>query len=132
MKVNFTLNGLRKTIHAEPGENVQKLLQRLGCLSVRDSDDHQGFCGSDTVILNGKTINAGLLIAAQIEDADIRTIESVTPGRGLSAVQSAMVDCGLVQSGYNSPAAALMLTSLLERVPHPTRAHRAERRGQAL
>ena len=121
MKVNFTLNGLRKTIHAEPGENVQKLLQRLGCLSVRDSDDHQGFCGSDTVILNGKTINAGLLIAAQIEDADIRTIESVTPGRGLSAVQSAMVDCGLVQSGYNSPAAALMLTSLLERVPHPTR-----------
>lgn len=121
MKISFTLNGLKKTVLTEAGENVQALLQRLGIFSVRDSDDHQGFCGSDTIIFNGKTVNAGLLIAAQIDGADIKTIESVMKDGKLSAVQSAMVDCGLVQSGYNSPAAALMLTSLLERTPDPSK-----------
>lgn len=120
MKISFTLNGLKKTVLTEAGENVQALLQRLGIFSVRDSDDHQGFCGSDTIIFNGKTVNAGLLIAPQIDGADIKTIESVMKDGKLSAVQSAMVDCGLVQSGYNSPAAALMLTSLLERNPDPS------------
>ena len=121
MKISFTLNGLKKTVQTEAGENVQVLLQRLGIFSVRDSDDHQGFCGSDTIIFNGKTVNAGLMIAAQIDGADIKTIESVMKDGKLSAVQSAMVDCGLVQSGYNSPAAALMLTSLLERTPDPSK-----------
>lgn len=121
MKISFTLNGLKKTVLTEAGENVQALLQRLGIFSVRDSDDHQGFCGSDTIIFNGKTVNAGLLIAPQIDGADIKTIESVMKDGKLSAVQSAMVDCGLVQSGYNSPAAALMLTSLLERNPDPSK-----------
>lgn len=121
MKISFTLNGLKKTVHTEAGENVQALLQRLGIFSVRDSDDHQGFCGSDTIILNGKPVNAGLFIAAQIDGADIKTIESVMKDGKLSAVQSAMVDCGLVQSGYNSPAAALMLTDLLERIPDPSK-----------
>lgn len=121
MKISFTLNGLKKTVHTEAGENVQALLQRLGIFSVRDSDDHQGFCGSDTIILNGKPVNAGLFIAAQIDGADVKTIESVMKDGRLSAVQSAMVDCGLVQSGYNSPAAALMLTDLLERIPDPSK-----------
>ena len=119
MKLNFTLNGLKKTFSVEPGENAQEFLQRIGCRSVRDSDNHQGFCGSDTVILNGKTVNAGLLIAAQLEGKDVRTIESVNEGNGLSAVQSAMVDCGLVQSGYNSPAAALLLTTVFARSANP-------------
>ena len=121
MKISFTLNGLKKTVHTEAGENVQALLQRLGIFSVRDSDDHQGFCGSDTIILNGKPVNAGLFIAAQIDGADVKTIESVMKDGRLSAVQSAMVDCGLVQSGDNSPAAALMLTDLLERIPDPSK-----------
>lgn len=32
-----------------------------------------------------------------------------------------MIDAGVVQSGYNIPAAALMLYDLLERVPDPGR-----------
>ncbi len=120
-QISFTLNGLKKNIYAQEGENVQALLQRLGIRSVRDSADYQGFCASDTIILNGKTVNAGLLIAAQIEGTHIQTIESVMQKGKLSCVQSALVDCGLVQSGYNSPAAALLITNLLERVKNPSK-----------
>lgn len=39
----------------------------------------------------------------------------------MSTVQQAMVDVGVVQSGYNDPAAALIITDLLERIANPTR-----------
>ena len=37
----------------------------------------------------------------------------------LSVLQGAMLDAGVVQSAFNSPAAALLLEDLLRRSPHP-------------
>ncbi len=62
-----------------------------------------------------------MLIAAQLEKADIRTAESLGKWNELSLVQQAMVDVGVVQSGYNDPAAALIITDLLDRIAAPTR-----------
>ena len=39
----------------------------------------------------------------------------------LSIVQQSMIDAGVVQSGYNDPAAALIITDLLGRHPDTTR-----------
>ncbi|WP_262163303.1 2Fe-2S iron-sulfur cluster-binding protein, partial [Escherichia coli] len=89
--------------------------------SVRNSDDGFGFAGSDAIIFNGNIVNASLLIAAQLEKADIRTAESLGKWNELSLVQQAMVDVGVVQSGYNDPAAALIITDLLDRIAAPTR-----------
>ncbi|WP_413772911.1 2Fe-2S iron-sulfur cluster-binding protein, partial [Citrobacter amalonaticus] len=104
-----------------PGENVQKLLFSLGMHSVRNSDDGFGFAGSDAILYNGRIVNASLLIAAQLDHAEIRTSESLGQWNALSLVQQAMVDVGVVQSGYNDPAAALIITDLLERIANPTR-----------
>lgn len=49
----------------------------MGMHSVRNSDDGFGFAGSDAIIFNGNIVNASLLIAAQLEKADIRTAESL-------------------------------------------------------
>lgn len=121
MELKFTLNGRQQSVLCRPGDNVQKLLKQLGMNSVRDSDSGYGFAGSDSVLLNGVIVNASLLIAAQIEGADIKTAESLGKWNELSYMQQAMVDVGVVQSGYNEPAVALILTDLLERVPNPTR-----------
>ncbi len=121
MKIMITLNGTPREIYTEAGENVQKLLKRIGINSVRNSDDGFGFAGSDSIWLEGKIVTASLLIAAQIDGKEIRTVEYLSRGGVISPVQSAMVDAGVVQSGYNIPAAALMLDDLLERVPNPTK-----------
>jgi len=89
--------------------------------SVRNSDDGFGFAGSDAILFNGKVINASLLIAAQLDGSEVRTAESLGSWNQLSLVQQAMVDVGVVQSGYNDPAAALIVTDLLDRHPNPTR-----------
>lgn len=121
MIIHFTLNGAPQELTVNRGENVQKLLFNMGMHSVRNSDDGFGFAGSDTIIFNGNIVNASLLIAAQLEKADIRTAESLGKWNELSLVQQAMVDVGVVQSGYNDPAAALIITDLLDRIDAPTR-----------
>ena len=99
MIIHFTLNGAPQELTVNPGENVQKLLFNMGMHSVRNSDDGFGFAGSDAIIFNGNIVNASLLIAAQLEKADIRTAESLGKWNELSLVQQAMVDVGVVQSG---------------------------------
>ena len=122
MKITCTINGVPKTFYASAGQNLQALLQSQGYASVRNSDDSYGFTGSDTVIYDGKAVNAGLMIAAQADGHSIETVESLKrAGVPLSPVQSAMIDAGVVQSGYNAPAAALLITDLLKRIESPTK-----------
>jgi putative selenate reductase molybdopterin-binding subunit len=121
MKIQFTLNKKTRSFDVAPGLSARKLLQDAGIRSVRNSDDGYGNTGSDTIILDGYPVNAGLLIAAQLDGKDVKTVESLSQGRKLTPVQSAMVDMGLVQSAYNSPAVALILTDLLERSSNPSR-----------
>ncbi|MCQ1057976.1 molybdopterin-dependent oxidoreductase Mo/Fe-S-binding subunit [Photobacterium sp. ZSDE20] len=122
MTIQFTLNGRPQSLDCRLGENVQTLLHSMGFHSVRNSDDGWGYAGSDVILFNGELINASLLIAAQLDGAEVKTAESLGEWNQLSLVQQAMIDVGVVQSGYNDPALALILTDMLERIPQPTRA----------
>lgn len=121
-KVVFTVNGKKHTTTCEVNESLRSVLVRLGYSSVRDSDDREGFAGSDTVIVDDVPVYANLMLALQADGADIRTAEGLGTSRNLNIVQQAMIDAGVVQSAYNAPAAALLLTWLLERVDNPSKA----------
>ncbi len=120
MNLAFTLNRVPRTVSAEPGENLQALLQRLGIPSVRRADDGEGFVGADTILLDGRAVLAGLMVAAQVEGHSVETIEGLMDNGLLSPLQGAMLDAGVVQSAFNSPAAALLIEELLRRTPAPT------------
>ena len=114
------INGETVLLSGAPTDRLRDALYRTGYYSVRDSDDAEGFCGSDTIIFNGKLRYSNLILLYQAENAEIRTAESLLqPGRELNYVQKAMVASGIVQSAYNAPAAALILTWLLEQHPNP-------------
>ncbi|WP_332446363.1 molybdopterin-dependent oxidoreductase Mo/Fe-S-binding subunit [Sphaerochaeta sp.] len=117
-----TVNGKKHTVACEGSESLRALLVRLGYISVRDSDDCEGFAGSDTIILNDVPVYANLMLAAQADGSEIRTAEGLGTSRNLNVIQQAMIDAGIVQSAYNAPAAALLLTWLLERESNPTKA----------
>ena len=121
MMISCTINGVKKELNGGAGESLQSVLKRAGFISVRDSDDAEGFAGSDTVLIDGIPMYANLLVLSQVEGKAITTPESLAVGRNLSVVQQAMVDAGVVQSAYNAPAAALLITELLEREPDPDR-----------
>ncbi len=121
MKISFVLNGARREMEGDPLECLGTVLVRMGVNSVRESDDGEGFAGSDTVLLDGRAVLAGLMTAGQAEGRSIQTVESLMPDGRLSVIQAAMLDAGVVQSAYNSPAAALLLADLMRRVPRPSR-----------
>ena len=121
MELKCRINGEEVVLCAEPTARLRDVLYKAGCHSVRDSDDAEGFAGSDTIIFNGELKYANFILFYQAEGAEIKTAESLLNGRELNYVQKAMVAAGIVQSAYNAPAAALILTWLLEKHPHPTR-----------
>ncbi|ELT91630.1 hypothetical protein CAPTEDRAFT_217802, partial [Capitella teleta] len=53
---------------------------------------------------------------------EVVTPESLNEYGKLSPVQSALIDAGVIQSGYNDPALALLITDLLKRNPNPSKA----------
>jgi len=121
MIIHCTIDGRPHTYSVRGKETLLQMLREFGCISVRDSDDAEGFAGSDTVIVNDVPVYANLMLAALAEGAVIRTAHSLSVKGELNAVQQAMIDAGVVQSAYNAPAAALLLTWLLEHNDNPSR-----------
>ncbi len=116
-KISYSVRG---------AETLQVMLKELGYISVRNSDDAEGFAGSDIVIVNDVPVYANLMLAALVEGADICTPHCLSSKGEINEVQQAMIDAGVVQSAYNAPAAALLLTWLLSHNPDPTREEIAE------
>ena len=119
--VNVIINGSPVTLEGREDERLRNVLYRAGYNTVRDSDDSEGFAGSDTIVFNGKLRYSNLIMLYQVEGAVIRTAESLRHGREINDVQKAMVKAGVVQSAYNAPEAALALTVLLEKNPEPSK-----------
>ena len=121
MKILCRINNSNKTLICNPGDSVQKILKNAGYIAVRNSDDGEGFAGSDTILVDGIPKYASLLLPGQIDGKSIRTPDGLAKGREITVVQQAMVDAGVVQSAYNAPAAALLITDLLQKIPDPSK-----------
>ena len=106
MEYKCIINNKNIVLSGKEDERLRDVLYRNGYNSVRDSDDREGFAGSDTIIFNGKLKYSNLILLYQAEGAVIRTAEGLLNGRELNYVQKAMISAGIVQSAYNAPAAA--------------------------
>jgi aerobic-type carbon monoxide dehydrogenase small subunit (CoxS/CutS family) len=81
----------------------------------------EGECGACTVILNGQSVNACLILAVEVNNATIVTIEGLADTRELTDLQRSFEDHHAVQCGYCIPGMVLTGEKLLERNAHPTR-----------
>ncbi len=129
MKLILKINGVNHKVDSAPSETLLAIVRHLGFFGVKFGDE-QGLTGSDTVLLDGKPINAGSMLAAQAESHNIVTIEGLGehPDQGwkktggLHPLQLAFVETGAIQCGYCTPAQILTAKSLLEKNPNPTEA----------
>ncbi len=127
--MNFTLiiNSNKHEVDCAPSETLLSLVRRLGYYGVKFGDE-QGLSGADTVLLDGKPVNAGSMLAAQADGHNIVTIEALgehpeqgwKKTDGLHPLQSAFVESGAIQCGYCTPAQILAAKSLLEKNPNPS------------
>lgn len=129
MNLSLTINGTVHTLDCPPHTTLLSALRGLGFHSVKFGDEH-GLSGSDTVLLDGKPVNAALMLAAQAEGHKIATLEALgehpqqgwRKTGGLHPLQQAFIESGAIQCGYCTPAQILAAKALLDMNPNPTEA----------
>ena len=129
MNINLVINGMEHALDTAPSTTLLAALRGLGLHGVKFGDE-DGLSGSDTVLLDGRPVNAGSLLAAQAEGHKIATIEALgehpeqgwKKTDGLHPLQKAFVETGAIQCGYCTPAQILAAKSLLDKNPKPTEA----------
>ena len=80
----------------------------------------EGECGACTVIIDGQIVNSCLVPVAQVNGAEITTIEGVAVGDDLHAVQQAFIEHGGAQCGICTPGMVLAAVDLLKRNSKPS------------
>ncbi len=127
MNISLTINGILHTIDCPAHTSLLTALRGLGFHSVKFGDEH-GLTGSDTILLDGKPVNAALMLAAQAEGHKVATLEALgehpeqgwRKTGGLHPLQQAFIESGAIQCGYCTPAQILAAKALLDKNPNPT------------
>jgi len=121
VKITLTVDGAPRETVIDPGESLMDVLRREGKTSVKNGCD-RGDCGSCAVLVDGRAVNACLVFAAQIDGAEIRTIEGLAGPGGLHPLQFTALDAGAVQCGFCTPGMLMTALDLLAVNPDPTEA----------
>ena len=122
LELHCSVNGQREALHAYPMERLLDVLREQLHLTGTKEGCGEGECGACSVFINGQLVNSCLVPVAQVEGADIKTIEGVATEQQLHAVQQAFIDCGGAQCGICTPRMVLAALNLLERNTNPSEA----------
>jgi len=79
-----------------------------------------GVCGSCTVLMNGKSVSACLMLALRADGSRILTVEGLAVGERLHPLQESFLERWGFQCGYCTPGMLLTAVEVLEHDPAPT------------
>jgi carbon-monoxide dehydrogenase small subunit len=120
--IELKVNGESHKVEVFPMARLLDVLREELRLTGTKEGCGEGECGACTVILDGQIVNSCLVPVAQVNGAQITTIEGVADGDKLHAVQQAFIDHGGAQCGICTPGMILAAVDLLQRNPAPTEA----------
>jgi len=118
--VRLTVNGITHDLEVYPMARLLDVLREQLRLTGTKEGCGEGECGACTILLNGEIVNSCLVPIAQVDGAEIKTIEGVAVGDRLHSVQQAFVEHGGAQCGICTPGMVLAAVDLLSRNPQPT------------
>jgi len=80
-------------------------------------------CGACTVHVAGRAVKSCNVLAAQVQGADVTTIEGITPQYGsMHPMQAAFRSCHGLQCGFCTPGMVMSAIDLVLHRPHATEA----------
>lgn len=120
INIELVVNDKHYALEIDPRERLLDVLRKcLGLMGTKEGCG-EGECGACTVIIDGKTVNSCLVLAAQVNGSVITTIEGVGNRRNPHPVQKAFVEVGAVQCGFCTPGMVLSAKNLLDKTSHPS------------
>jgi carbon-monoxide dehydrogenase small subunit len=114
----LSVNGETVEVVSDTRDMLLDLLRdRIGLTGTKEGCGN-GNCGACTVLLDGEPVNSCLVLAAEVTDQAVVTIEGLAGPGTLHAVQKAIVDWGGTQCGFCTPGIVMSAAALLDRDPH--------------
>ncbi|MBB2891041.1 2Fe-2S iron-sulfur cluster-binding protein [Flexivirga oryzae] len=115
--VNFTVNGRPATVHVAPRVTLSDALRdHLGLTGTHIGCEH-GVCGMCTVLVDGDAARACLLLACQLDSAEIMTVEGLGKPEDLHPLQASFGKHHALQCGFCTPGQLMSAYDLLDKDP---------------
>jgi xanthine dehydrogenase YagT iron-sulfur-binding subunit len=112
-KVALRVNGESYESQVDARTTLLDLLREHLQLTGTKKGCNFGECGACTVHLNGRRVNACLVLAAAAEGSDVTTIEGLAENGKLHPVQQAFIDHDAFQCGYCTPGQVMSAVALI-------------------
>ncbi len=120
LHVSAMVNGDTVEFICDPGEPLLDVLRnRLGLTGAKEGCG-TGDCGACSVTVNGRLVCSCLVLGAEVEGAEISTIEGMADDDQLHPLQRAFIDGAAFQCGVCTPGILVAAKALLEKNPEPT------------
>jgi carbon-monoxide dehydrogenase small subunit len=119
-EISLDVNGRQVSAEVRPNMLLTELLrEKLGLTGTHIGCDTSQ-CGACVVHMNGNSVKACTVLAAQANGAKITTIEGLSRGGDLHPVQLAFREEHGLQCGFCTPGMIMSAVDLLAKNPNPT------------
>jgi carbon-monoxide dehydrogenase small subunit len=118
--LELTVNGRRRALQVAVHHTLLDILRNDLELTGTKECCLVGECGACTVNLDGRIVDSCLVLAVEVDGAQVTTVEGLAVDGRLSPLQQAFLDKGAVQCGFCIPGQLMAADALLELSPHPT------------
>lgn len=119
--INFTINGDPVELYVDANKTMLNVIREQLNLTGTKEGCGAGECGACTIIVDGKPINACLVLAPEMDGMNITTVEGLSKDGELSPLQKSFVKHTALQCGFCTPGFVMSGTALLMENPKPTR-----------
>jgi len=120
LEISFSLNDCHVRTAIKPWETaIDVLRNRLGLMGIKEGCGI-GECGACTIIIDGKSVNGCLVLAAQLDGRTVETVEGLALNGSLNYLQKAFLDKGAVQCGFCTPGMLMSAKALLDQHEQPS------------
>jgi carbon-monoxide dehydrogenase small subunit len=119
IQVQTTINGEPTEFLCDPRDSLLEVLRETLGLTGAKEGCNNGNCGACNVILDGSLVNSCLVLAAEVQDRTVTTIEGVAGPDGLHPLQVKFLEHAALQCGYCTPGFIVAAKALLDKNPSP-------------
>ena len=113
IQIKFTLNGVKLSKDVYPRTLLSDFLRHsIGETGTHVGCEH-GICGACTILFNEQPIRSCLMLAAQIRDSEILTIEGVANDSKYNDLREAFKKHHALQCGFCTPGFFITIISIL-------------------
>jgi aerobic-type carbon monoxide dehydrogenase small subunit (CoxS/CutS family) len=118
--VTLNVNGAARTLTIEPQATLAEVLRGPLDLTGTKIGCDRGSCSACTVWLDRVPVVSCMLLAVDVGDRQITTIEGLAQNGELHPVQAAFIAHDAMQCGYCTPGMVMSCAALIEANPRPS------------